>query len=130
MSEEAPVSNAGNIEVISQQLTRNEENTRIDIVIENKCMNCKRTFKTCKGLLIHLHTCNKKVRYDLQTNELDTVNSTTGNEFRNNVEDVSRMKFDFKWNQVEGKKLFSDYSIRQNSLLEKKLVSFTFWTCR
>ena len=71
-------------------------------------MNCKRIFKTCKGLLIHLHTCNKKVRYDLQTNELDTVNSTTGNEFRNNVDDVSRMEFDFKWNQVEGKKFFSD----------------------
>ena len=108
VSEVAPVSNGGNIEVISQQLTRNEENTRIDIMIENKCMNCKRIFKTYKGLLIHLHTCNKKVRYDLQTNELDTVNSTTGKEFRNNVDDVSRMEFNFKWNQVEGEKLFSD----------------------
>ena len=65
--------------------------------------NCKRSFKTCKGLLIHLHTCNKKAKL-VQNNESHITSST---ETEKNLDDETR-KLNFKWNQVEGEKFFND----------------------
>ena len=91
------IENAENIE----SPERNDGN--VDAMTENNCANCKRTFKTCKGLLIHLHMCNKKAQL-LQNNESYITSST---ETENNLDDETR-KLNFKWNQVEGEKCFND----------------------
>ena len=54
-------------------------NETVNITIENKCMFCGRTFKTCKGLLLHIHGCKQKHQENTKQNVTSDTQETKPN---------------------------------------------------
>lgn len=90
--------------VMNTDATGNDaQMNNLTITMRNSCIRCKRTFKTSKGLLIHLKACKRK-----EVSLVDNSPTQTPKE---------ETLFKFKWNEVEGEKVSKDLDMIYNEIV-------------